>query len=185
MRFWPPSLTFPTLNLTGTDPPHISSGTGIQPAHQLAHRSRQVQTHTVHSGKHFSHRLHLFWPAWLSHLWPLFLLPLCIWERSFPNQSEPQDSRAAAVHSGGGGFPTSKHCTALMIRHSGSHRVPPECNLTLLILHVIFSCSGAKRQAPALQLLCKAGQRWGMLKGQAFIWTLRVAVGSACWVLLF
>lgn len=48
----------------------------------------------------FSHRLHLSLMACvtLSHLWPLFLFPLCIWERSFPNQSESQDGRAAAVH---------------------------------------------------------------------------------------
>lgn len=126
MRCWPPSLTFPTLTLTGADPPHISSGTGIRPVHQLAHRGRQVQSHTVHRAKHFSHRLHLSLLACVtrSHFWPLFIFSLCIWERSFPNQSEPQDGRAAAV------FPTSKHRTALMIRHCGSCRVPPVCNLT-------------------------------------------------------
>lgn len=108
------------------DPPHISSGAGIRPVHQLAHRGRQVQSHTVHRAKHFSHRLHLSLLACVtrSHFWPLFIFSLCIWERSFPNQSEPQDGRAAAV------FPTSKHRTALMIRHCGSCRVPPVCNLT-------------------------------------------------------
>lgn len=121
-----PSLTFPTLNLTGVDLPHISSSTGRVQEYWLTHTHNL--THTDTAQIHFSGSFPLSVCASLSPHLPPHLFPSALGKPVHYSVSVNTHKYThtagrlcgSGVWRGSRALPTSKCNAAIMIAHYGS-----------------------------------------------------------------